>query len=60
MDRVFHQGRSGETYNIGGENEWTNIEIAKLICTLLDQKMPRHDGNTYAEQITHVTDRPGQ
>jgi dTDP-glucose 4,6-dehydratase len=59
MDRVFHQGRSGETYNIGGENEWTNIEIAKLICTLLDKKIPRHDGKTYAEQITHVTDRPG-
>ncbi len=56
---VLHQGRVGETYNIGGLNERPNIEIVRTICRLLDEKSPRADGRAYAEQITHVADRPG-
>jgi dTDP-glucose 4,6-dehydratase len=56
---VFHQGRSGEIYNIGGNNEWQNIEIARLICRILDNKKPRSDGKSYTQQITYVQDRPG-
>ncbi|MBY0429162.1 MAG: dTDP-glucose 4,6-dehydratase, partial [Alphaproteobacteria bacterium] len=57
--RVLEAGRVGEVYNIGGNNECTNIDIVKKICTLLDNFRPRQDGKSYAEQITHVTDRPG-
>ena len=56
---VLQQGRTGETYNIGGLNEQPNIAIVKKICELLDRKSPRADGLSYATQITHVTDRPG-
>ncbi|MDZ7761351.1 MAG: dTDP-glucose 4,6-dehydratase [Desulfovermiculus sp.] len=59
MDLVFHQGRSGQTYNIGGKNEWTNIDIARLICRILDGKVPCPDGKSYAQQISFVPDRPG-
>ena len=57
--RVLEAGRVGETYNIGGWNEKPNIEIVQRICSLLDEKRPRADGTSYAEQITHVQDRPG-
>lgn len=57
--RVLEAGKPGETYNIGGWNEKTNIGIVRRICTLLDEKRPRQDGKSYAEQITHVQDRPG-
>ena len=57
--RVLEAGRVGETYNIGGWNEKPNIEIVHRICALLDEKRPRADGTSYAEQITHVQDRPG-
>jgi dTDP-glucose 4,6-dehydratase len=57
--RVLEAGRPGETYNIGGWNEKPNIEIVKTICTLLDELRPRADGQSYAEQITYVKDRPG-
>ena len=57
--RVLEAGRVGETYNIGGWNEKPNIEIVQRICALLDEKRPRADGKSYAEQITHVQDRPG-
>lgn len=57
--RVLEAGRVGEVYNIGGNNECTNIDIVKNICSLLDNLRPRQDGKNYAEQITHVTDRPG-
>jgi len=57
--RVLEAGRLGETYNVGGWNEKPNIEIVKTICALLDELQPRADGKPYAEQITHVTDRPG-
>ncbi|MDR2675976.1 MAG: dTDP-glucose 4,6-dehydratase [Opitutaceae bacterium] len=56
---VLQKGRVGETYNIGGLNEQSNINIVKTICALLDRKCPRPDGKSHADQITHVADRPG-
>ncbi|WP_126446671.1 dTDP-glucose 4,6-dehydratase [Sulfuricystis multivorans] len=56
---VLARGRVGETYNIGGWNEKTNLEIVRTICQRLDTLRPRPDGNTYAAQITFVKDRPG-
>jgi dTDP-glucose 4,6-dehydratase len=53
------KGCSGATYNIGGLNERTNLEIVNRICSLLDSKSPRADGKSYTSQITHVIDRPG-
>lgn len=57
--RVLEAGRLGETYAVGGGNEWANIDIVRHICGLLDAARPRADGRRYAEQITFVTDRPG-
>ncbi len=57
--RVLEAGTIGETYNIGGWNEQTNISIVQRICALLDERRPRADGTSYATQITHVKDRPG-
>ncbi len=57
--RVLEAGRPGETYNVGGWNEQRNIDIVRAICALLDELRPRADGKPYAQQITHVTDRPG-
>ena len=57
--RVLDAGRVGETYNIGGWNEKTNLEIVHTICDLLDELRPRADGQSYRAQITHVADRPG-
>lgn len=59
IDLVFHKGRAGETYNIGGRNEKVNIDIVKQICSVLDEKKTRHDNKSYVEQISFVTDRPG-
>lgn len=59
IDLAFHKGKIGETYNIGGRNEKVNIDIVKHICSILDEKKPRSDKKSYAEQITFVTDRPG-
>lgn len=56
---VVAKGQAGETYNIGGNNERQNIELVRLLCSLLDEFNPREDGKSYAEQITFVTDRPG-
>ncbi|MFZ4119643.1 MAG: dTDP-glucose 4,6-dehydratase [Polynucleobacter sp.] len=56
---VLAKGKLGETYNIGGWNEKTNIDVVKTICTILDEIRPRADGKSYAEQITFVKDRPG-
>jgi dTDP-glucose 4,6-dehydratase len=53
------RGRIGETYNIGGLNERTNIEIVETICSVLDRKSPRPDGKSYATQVAYVADRPG-
>ncbi|TDR31566.1 dTDP-glucose 4,6-dehydratase [Hydromonas duriensis] len=57
--RVLEAGRLGETYNVGGWNEKTNLDVVNGICALLDELKPRADGRSYAEQITYVTDRPG-
>jgi dTDP-glucose 4,6-dehydratase len=57
--RVLEAGRVGETYNIGGWNEKTNLDVVHKICGILDELAPRSDGKPYADQITYVTDRPG-
>ena len=57
--RVLQAGKPGEVYNVGGWNEQANIDIVGKICGLLDQLRPRSDGQSYATQITYVTDRPG-
>ena len=57
--RVLEAGRLGETYNIGGWNEKTKLEIVHTVCDLLDGLSPRADGQAYRTQITHVKDRPG-
>ncbi len=57
--RVLQRGRVGETYNIGGINERANLDVVRAICALLDEKSPRPDGASYADQITFVADRPG-
>lgn len=58
IDVIFHQGRVGETYNIGGRNEWRNIDLIHLLCQQMDEKLGREAGS--AERlITYVTDRPG-
>ncbi|MDE6478583.1 MAG: dTDP-glucose 4,6-dehydratase [Alphaproteobacteria bacterium] len=59
IDLIFHRGRAGETYNIGGRNERNNITIVKTICRILDERKPRGDGRSYADQITFVADRAG-
>ena len=58
VDRIVRRGTVGRTYNIGGSNEWANIDIVKLICRLLDEKRPRPAGS-YSDFITFVPDRPG-
>ncbi len=58
IDLVFHKGKSGETYNIGGRNEKTNLEIVHHICKVLDKKQPKSNGS-YKDQITFVEDRAG-
>jgi len=56
---VLQNGMIGETYNIGGNNEIRNINIVKTICSVLNELRPRANGESYAELITHVNDRPG-
>ena len=56
---VLSKGRLGETYNVGGWNEKTNIEIVRSVCALLDELSPRADSKPYADQIEFVRDRPG-
>jgi len=56
---VVQKGTVGRTYNIGGENERSNLELVTTLCAILDQKRPRSDGRPYADQITYVADRPG-
>ncbi|TBV08263.1 dTDP-glucose 4,6-dehydratase [Phytopseudomonas dryadis] len=57
--RVLEAGRIGETYNVGGWNEKSNLEVVKTLCSILDDEQPRSDGVSYREQITFVKDRPG-
>ncbi len=59
LRRVFEAGKPGETYNVGGNSERTNIEVVRAVCSLLDEMRPRADGRSYASQIAFVADRPG-
>ena len=58
IDLVFHEGKNHETYNIGGFNEWKNIDLVKLLCQIMDEKLGREKGKSQ-ELITYVKDRPG-
>ncbi|MDI9882509.1 dTDP-glucose 4,6-dehydratase [Flectobacillus longus] len=58
IDTVYHKGILGETYNIGGFNEWKNIDLVKLLCSVMDKKLGRAEG-TSEQLITYVTDRAG-
>lgn len=58
IDTVFHSGKIGETYNIGGFNEWKNIDLIKVICRIMDKKIRRNEGES-EKLITYVTDRAG-
>jgi dTDP-glucose 4,6-dehydratase len=58
IDVIFHQGKVGETYNIGGFNEWKNIDIVHLLCSIMDKKLGRSAGES-ADLITYVKDRAG-
>lgn len=58
IDLAFHKGKIGETYNIGGFNEWQNIDLIKLLCELMDKKLGRETGSS-AKLITYIKDRPG-
>lgn len=58
IDVVFHKGKIGETYNIGGFNEWTNIDLVKELCNVMDEKLGQDIG-TSQKLITYVTDRAG-
>ena len=58
IDLLFHKGEINDTYNIGGFNEWKNIELVKLLCNLMDKKLQRKEG-TSEQLIKFVKDRPG-
>jgi len=58
IDKIFHNGKKGETYNIGGLNEWTNIDLVKLLCRIMDEKLNQPRG-TSEKLITYVKDRAG-
>lgn len=58
IDLIFHRGKEGETYNIGGNNEWQNIQLIKKLCEIMDQKLNRPSGES-AKLITYVKDRAG-
>ncbi len=58
IDLLFFKGKVGQTYNIGGFNEWTNIDLIRLLCQIMDQKLGREQGSS-ASLITYVKDRPG-
>jgi dTDP-glucose 4,6-dehydratase len=58
IDLIFHKGKKGETYNIGGNNEWKNIDLIRLLCKIMDDKLNRKEG-TSEQLITYVKDRAG-
>lgn len=58
IDRIFHKGERGAVYNIGGNNEWKNIDLVRLLCRIMDTKLGREEGSS-AKLITFVKDRPG-
>ena len=59
IDLIYHNGKNGETYNVGGRNERQNIEIVKTICDILDKKIPNKNLKSYFELVEFVTDRAG-
>jgi len=58
IDKIFHKGRIGESYNVGGLNEWTNIELVLFLCRMMDKKLGRENGES-EKLITYVVDRAG-
>jgi dTDP-glucose 4,6-dehydratase len=58
IDLVFHEGKKGDTYNIGGFNEWQNIDLIKVLCQQMDEKLDRKEGESL-KLVTYVKDRPG-
>ena len=58
IDVIFHKAKTGTTYNVGGHNEWKNIDLIRLLCSILDRKLGRPEGES-AKLITFVTDRAG-
>ena len=58
IERVFSKGKVGETYNIGGHNEWTNIDLVHVLCDVMDEKLGRENGES-RKLITYVKDRAG-
>lgn len=58
IDLIFHKGKNGETYNIGGNNEWTNIDLVRLLCRTMDKLLSRKEGSS-EQLITFVKDRAG-
>ncbi|MFM9944904.1 MAG: dTDP-glucose 4,6-dehydratase [Bacteroidia bacterium] len=58
IDLIYHNGRNGQTYNIGGNNEWKNIDLVHLLCRQMDEKLGNYEGAS-EELITYVTDRAG-
>jgi dTDP-glucose 4,6-dehydratase len=58
IDVIFHNGKNGDTYNIGGNNEWKNIDLVNKLCEIMDRKLGRNEGES-AKLITYVTDRAG-
>lgn len=58
IDLIYHKAESGKTYNIGGHNEWTNIDLIHLLCKIMDKKLGKPEGES-AKLITYVTDRAG-
>ena len=58
IDLVFHKGKNGDSYNVGGFNEWRNIDLVKLLCQLMDEKLGRPAGES-EKLVTYVKDRPG-
>jgi dTDP-glucose 4,6-dehydratase len=56
---VLAHGRAGQTYNVGGCNQKTNLEVVRTICSILDERQPRSDGSPHSSLIAHVKDRPG-
>jgi dTDP-glucose 4,6-dehydratase len=57
--KILNRGQVGETYNVGGSNEKSNIEVVETLCIILDELKPKQDGKSYRDQITFVKDRPG-
>ena len=58
LDNIFHKAKAGQTYNIGGHNEWKNIDVIRLLCRIMDKKLKRAEGES-AKLITFVKDRAG-